>query len=282
MVVFTPLLGSLALGGLQTGLGIFGALNQNAAAQQDYLNQRAFQDASTRFSTWQASFSKRVSDANSQYQYWQETVNYNQNLAYARSLQNLEFVRAINQADVVGQTRAAAGADYINKSGAIADAMAEQSMQDAVALQQYTMQALKAQASVRATGREGGSVERLVNDYARQAGDYATIADINYRLRERQYTRQQTSAIAEYLSRYNSQSFYEVQPYLEPIAPFVPLPALLTPAAPSFTGASTSSGAGALNIGSALLGGVQTGLSAYGALSSYTNSGKTGALAVNR
>lgn len=278
-MIITPLMGSLAVGGLQTGLGLLGGMAQDKAAKQDYLNQRAFQDANSKFSAWQAGFSKRVTDANSEYSYWQETVNYNQQLSYSKSLQNLELVRAINQADVVGKNRAAAGGDFVLKSEAIGQALAEQGMQDAIALQQYTAAALKAQASVRARGREGASVDRLISDYARQAGDYTAIADINRKLRERQYSRQQASTVAEYLSRYNSQSFYEMQPYLEPIRPFMPLPALLTPGAPTMTGAGPSSGANALRIGSTLLGGIQTGLSINSQLQAYTDSGKAGAAA---
>lgn len=270
MVMISPLTGSLLLGGADAILGAFGASQQNAAARQDYINQRAFQDANNRFARWQASFNTRVADANAQYSYWQETVNHNQNLAYSRSLRNYETLKAIAQAEVVGETRAAAGAAFVSNSQAVSQAASEASMQDAVAQRQYQMAALKARGRAMATEQEGASVDRLINDYARQAGDFQAIQAINEGFRSRQYTREQAGQIADYLSRYNSQAFYEMQPYMEPVAPFAPLPALLEPPAPTMTGTGPSSGAAALRIGGTLLGGVQTGLSTYGALKKYT------------
>jgi hypothetical protein len=133
--------------------------------------------------------------------------------------------------------------------------MAERSMQDAVAYQQYTVQALKARATVMAGDQEGASVDRYFNDYARQVGDYATLSQISQGLADRQYTRQQAGVVADYLSKYNSQSFYEMQPYMEPIAPFAPLPSLLQAPAPTMTGGAPSGAAAALGAGSAVMGG---------------------------
>ena len=255
-------------------MGVFQAGAQAAAARQDYVNQTAFQNANSKYAAWQATFNKRVTDANSQYQYWQETVNYNQNLAYSRSLQNFELTRAADQADVVGQTRAAAGANYIQQSQAVQDAMAERSMQDAVAYQQYTVQALKARSAVVAGNQEGASIDRYFNDYARQVGDYATLSQISQGLADRQYTRQQAGVLADYLSKYNSQSFYEMQPYMEPMAPFAPLPSLLQAPAPTMTGSPPSGAATALGVGSAVMGGVNSYFSAASALGK--TSGSTG------
>lgn len=265
---------SIAMGVAQGGLGILGASAENAAARQDYANQRAFQNANTRFARWQAGFNRRVTDANAQYNYWQETVNYNQNLAYSRSLRNYELLKEIAQADVVGETRAAAGAAYANTSQAISQAAAEQGVRNAVAFQQYQVAALKARSRVLATEREGASVDRLINDYTRQVGDYETIQEINDGFRKRQYSREQASAVAQYLNQYNSQTFYEAQPYMEPIAPFAPLPSLLEAPAPTMTGSGPSGAAAGLRIAGGLLGGVQTGLSTYSTLKSFSSSGK--------
>lgn len=265
---------SLALGGAQALLGAFGAGAENAAAKQDYANQVAFQNANTAFARWQAGFSARVADANAQQNYWQETVNYNQNLAYSRSLRNYETLKAISQAEVVGQTRAAAGAAYLSDSQAISQAAAEASMREAVAMQQYQVAALKARGRMAANDQSGATVDRLLNDYVRQVGDYQTLQQINEGLRTRQYTREQAGAIASYISRYNSQSFYEEQPYMEPIAPFAPLPALLEAPAPTMLGSGPSGGAAALRIGGALLGGVAQGISTYTSLKAYTGGGK--------
>ena len=273
MVVITP---ALAIGGAQALMGVVGAITGGQAKKQDYINQKAFQGANSQFASWQASFNKRVADANAQYNYWQETVNYNQNLAYSRSLQNYELLKEIRQAEVVGQTRAAAGANFVQSSDALSQQMSEAAMQDAVAYQQYQVAALKARSRVLASDQEGNSIDRLVNDYARQVGDYQSIQEINEGLRTRQYNRQQAGQVAQYLSQYNSQSFYEAQPYMEPIAPFAPLPSLLAAPAPTMTGAAPSGAATALNIGTSILGGVQTGLAIGAQLAPYKNSGKGG------
>lgn len=266
MVVFTPLSGALALGGADAILGGIGALTGSAAARQDYANQRAFQGANARFAQWQAGFNARFADANARHNYWQETINFNQNLAYSRSLRNYETLRSIEQARVVGETRAAAGASFVRDSEASSQAAAEMDARDAMAYHQFQVAALQARGRVMASGQEGGSVDRLIGDFARQAGDFATIAEINRRFRDRQYTREQAAQVADWLSRYNSQQFYQEQPYMEPLAPFMPLPALLEAPPPTMTGAPPSSAAGMLRFGSSLMGSAATGLGVYGQL----------------
>ena len=255
MVVLSP---AFLLGAADATLGVLGDVFGAAGQQQDYLNQRAFQDANSQFSAWQAGLNARISDANAQHRYWQETVAYNQQLAYAHGQRNMELVRAARQAEVVGQNRAAAGAAFAQDSEALSQAMAEASMQDAVAMQQYRWRALQARSTVQAMDREGQSVDRIVNDFARQQGDFETLQSINRRLRNRQYTREQAGQVAQYLSRWNSQQFYEEQPVLDPLPPWTPLPALLMPAPPSMTGSGPSGAATVLNIGSSILGGVKT------------------------
>lgn len=267
----------ILLGAAQAGLGIAQAGASYQAQQQDYQNQTAFQDANNQFAQWQAGFNARAQDANAQYKYWAETVNYNQQLAYTNSLRNLELMRSIRQAEVVGATRAAAGAAFVRDSEATTQAYQEASMQEAVALQQYQWRALQGRASVQAMAQEGRSVDRLVNDFARQAGDYQTLQEINQRTRSQQYTREQAGQVAQYLSRWNSQQFYEEQPYIDPVAPFAPLPTLITPPPPTMRGSAPSSAAAALNIGSAVLGGISTGMSFAGQLKGLkTPTGSTG------
>lgn len=251
---------SIAFGAAQAGLGLLGAGAEGAAAQQDHANKVAFQNANTAFARWQAGFNARVADANAQYNYWQETVNYNQNLAYSRSLRNYETLKAIAQADVVGQTRSAAGAAFVGNTQAINQQAAEAGMREAVALQQYQVAALKARGRARASEQEGATIDRLLNDYVRQVGDYQAIQAINEGFRTRQFSREQAAQVAEYLSRYNSQTFYQEQPYMEPVAPFAPLPALLEAPAPTMTGSAPGGAATALRMGGALLGGVNAGL----------------------
>jgi len=269
MVAFEPITAIAS-----AGLGAAQAIAAHQAQKQDYINQKAFQGANSQFASWQAGFNRRVTDANAQYNYWQETVNFNQNLAYSKGLQNYELLKEINQAEVVGQTRAAAGTNFVQSSDALSQQMGEAAMQDAVAYQQYQVAALKARGTMLARDQEGNSIDRLVNDYARQVGDYQTIQDINEGLRTRQYNRQQAGQVAQYLSQYNSQSFYEAQPYMEPIAPFAPLPSLLAAPAPTMTGSGPSAGAMALGIGTSILGGVQTGLNMGAVLKQSKDSGR--------
>tara|TARA_R100001594_G_scaffold37124_1_gene67096 strand:+ start:1004 stop:1828 length:825 start_codon:yes stop_codon:yes gene_type:complete len=248
------------IGGAQIALGVGQAISGYNAQKQDYLNQTAFQDAQNEFANWQAGFNSKIQDANKQYQYWSETVQYNQNLAYTNSLRNVELTKAIRQAEVIEQTRAAAGASYIQDSEAINDAYQQASMQEAVATQQYRWRSLQARASVQAMERQGKSIDRIINDYSRQQGDYETLQAINAASRTRQFTRQQAAQVSQYLSRYNSQQFYEEQPFIEPLAPFAPLPTLVTPAGPTMRGGGPSKTAALLNVGSAVLGGIDTGI----------------------
>lgn len=259
MAVIDPV--SAVFGGLNAGLGIFGAFASAAAQEQEQLNENARQAANMKFALWQAGLNKRVADANSQHKYWADTVNYNQQLAYTHSLRNFELMRSIKQAEVVTQNRTATTAAFMRDSSAVGQQYQEASMQDAVAMLQYRWRALQARSSVQAIGQEGRSVDRIVNDYARQVGDYETLMSINQGIRSRQYTREQAGQLAQYLDRWNSQQFYEEQQYIDPVAPFTPLPALLTPGGPSFTGSGPSGAALGLNIGTAVLGGVQSAFS---------------------
>jgi len=260
-MVFDPI--SLGIGAISTGMNIFGASQQNAAQQQAYEDQIKFQKANEQFAKWQAKFNKKATDSQNKFKYWGEVVQYNQNKAYTNSLRNLETLKAFKQAQVVAQTRAAAGSSYIQDSEAISNAYQEQSMQEAVSLQQYPWRALQTRGSVQAMEREGQSVDRIINDYARQMGDFESLQHTNQVIRTTQYTREQAGQVAQYLSRWNSQTFYQEQPYMDPLPPYAPLPTIMMPPAPTMTGAPPSAAAGALNIGTAVLGGLQTGLNAW-------------------
>jgi hypothetical protein len=270
-----PVTMGLGIGLARTGLNIFGAIAGNNAEQQEYLNQKGFQEANSVYAGWKSTVDLAMAGANQEQAYWQQTVQYNQDLAYARSQRNVDLVRAINQADTVRQTREGAGAQFILSSEANQQRLAEQAMADAVALQQYTVAALKNRASIRANPQAGASIDRLMNDYVRQEGDYRTITGINEGLRNRQFRREQAGVVAQYLSAYNSQAFYEAQPYLEPMAPFVPLPALLEPPPPTMTGAGPSRAAGALRIGTSLLEGANFTMGAVSQFRGMASSGKS-------
>ena len=266
---------SLAFGAANAGMGILQGAASNQAAQQDYVNQMAYQEANNQFARWQAGFNARANNLNSQYSYWAETVNYGQQMAYAASQRNVELMRSVKQAEVVAQTRASAGAAYALDSSAISQAYEEASMQEAVSLQQYQWRALQARSSVQAMAMEGNSVDRLVNDYSRQLGDYETLQSINKGIRTRQYTREQTAQVAQYLSRWNSQQFYEETQVVDPIPPFAPLPALVQPSGPSFTGSGPSKAAAGLNIASGVLGGINAGFGMESTLRGLKGPGKS-------
>jgi hypothetical protein len=261
-----PLIGSLIFGGLNAGLGVLQGAASNQAAKQDYVNQKVFQEQQAIFSKWQSGLNAKIANTNSAYKYWGDVVNYNQQLAYSNSLRNVEVMKAIRQAEVVGKTRAAAGASYVQDSEALSQQLSEASMQEAVASQQYSWRALQARSSVQAMAMEGNSVDRIVNDYARQQGDYETLLAIGKGLRERQYNRAQTARVTQYLSQWQSEQFYEESQIFDPIPPFAPLPTLVQPPGPSMTGSAPSGAAAAINIGAGILGGVSSGLSMYQSL----------------
>lgn len=264
---FGQLLGSalggpvgMAMGGLTFGLGLLQNNAQNKAREQDYVNQTAFQDATTEFNSWQAGMNAQRSDLNQQYKYWGDTVRYNQNFSYTQQLRAVEYAKEAAQAEVVFNTRSSAAADYSNQSSALAAQLQERAMTEAVAVQQYRYRALQASAAYQASGQEGNSMDRFVRNFDRQAGDFAALKQVEAGLRENQYTRAQQGLVATYLSRYNSQQLYMRQPFMDPIAPFAPLPTLLTPAGPSMRGAAPSSNS-FLQSTTAALGGLNTALS---------------------
>ncbi len=250
----------MAMGGLTFGLGLLQNNASNKARQQDYLNQTALQDATTQFNSWQAGMNAERSDLNQQYKYWGDTVRYNQNFSYTQQLRAVEYAKEAEQAELVFNTRASAAADYSNQSSTLAAQMQERAMSEAVAVQQYRYRALQSSAAYQAAGQAGNSMDRFVRDFDRQAGDYAALKQIEAGLRENQYTRAQQSQVATYLSRYNSQQFYMRQPYMDPIAPFAPLPTLVTPAGPTMRGAAPS-GNSFLQSTTAAMSGLNTALS---------------------
>jgi hypothetical protein len=144
-------------------------------------------------------------------------------------------------------------------------------MGDAVALQQYRMQSLRSRSSVLAMAQEGRSIDRLVNDYARQEGDFSVLQQINAGLYSRQMQREKVAGVTEYLQNYNSQQFYTQQPYLDPIAPFAPLPTMIQPPPPSMQGGRPGNSMG-INGLTSVMGGVNTYLGSAGRLSQYRGS----------
>jgi len=260
--------------GLGMGLvSTVGGLLGSGAQDQQRADSIAYQKANEEFGRWSASISSQQADLGNRYKYWQETISYNQGLAYTNQLRNFELTRAITQAQVVADTRASAGAAYSSDSQALNQAIQEQATQDAVSMYQYQMQAARAGAAYAAGAGEGNSVDRLVNDYSRQVGDYKTLQAINAGFRDRQFTRQQAGQLANYLNQYNSQQFYQQQPYQDPLPPSAPLPTLIMPSSPSMTGGSYG-GTSGINAANAVMGGINAGMSAWQGLRKYMSGGK--------
>jgi hypothetical protein len=274
-----PLAIGLGIGAVRTGLNVFGAIAGNNAERQQYLNDVAEQRANSVYQGWRSTAAQAINRANQLQNYWGEVVQYNQDLAYTRSQRNIDLVKQIEQAETVRQTRQAAGEQYVTTAEAIQQRLGEQAVADAVALHQYNLAALKNRASIRANPQMGASIDRLMNDYLRQEGDYQTITAINEGLRKRQYSREQAGAVAQYLNQYNSQAFYQAQPYLEPMAPFVPLPSLMLPPPPTSIGAGPSGAAAGLRLGTALIEGADFAMGAIGRIQGMASGGKGNPLA---
>ena len=79
----------------QFGLGLMQQNAEAKAKQQDYLNQTAYQDATSQFNKWQAGFNANLNNLNKQYSYWAETLNYNQQNVYSSQLKNYEFAKEL-------------------------------------------------------------------------------------------------------------------------------------------------------------------------------------------
>jgi hypothetical protein len=249
---------SLGIGVISAGLGVGQSIAGNQAAKQDYANQKALSDATGRFNSWQANQNARMTDLNNQYQYWSQKVQYNQDLAYVNQMRNYDLSMEIAQAKKVGDTRAAAGADYAINSQALAQKFQEEGMARAVGMQQYQYRVLQQSAAFQNAASEGQSSDRIVRDFARQEDDYQTLQQINQGLSERQYNRDQLSRITNYLSQYNSQDFYKAAQRMDPVMPFAPLPTLVMPPGPSMTGAAPGNAGMWLGAGTAVLGGVNS------------------------
>jgi hypothetical protein len=246
-------------GAANAGLGIFQGWASAQAQQQDYLNQKAYSEATAQFNRWQAGFNQKLNNENAQYDYWARTVNYNSELAYTGQLRNWDLSQEIAQAERVRDTRVAASTNFVVSSEALSQRFAEEGMQRAVGIQQAQYRMLQQSKAFQAMNTEGNSSDRIINDYTRQIGDYETLASINESLKKRQYSRDQLSQVAGYLSQYNSQDFLKVMDRVDPIAPFPPLPSLVTPPGPSMVGGAPG-GLNGLQIGTGIMGGINAGI----------------------
>tara|TARA_R100001594_G_scaffold149681_1_gene208216 strand:+ start:765 stop:1550 length:786 start_codon:yes stop_codon:yes gene_type:complete len=255
---------AVAAGAAVGGLNVLSGILEYQGKKQDYVNQVAYKQASDEFARWSARQQASQADINNQYKFWQERINYGQSLAHTNQLRNYELSTAIANAEEVARARASAGADYTQTSAAYSEAFRQEAMADAVALMQYKVQALKSRSSIAAGMTEGKSIDRLINDYSRQVGDFETLQNINQGFKGRQYSDKQAAAISQYLNQYNNQRFYQQKEYEDPLPPFAPLPTLISAPGPSMVGSAPSFGAALVG---SVASGVKAGFGTYGALS---------------
>jgi len=256
-----PVTGALITGGLQFLGGMLGY----GAQKQDYVNKVAYKKAQDEYSAWAASFQAKQANVNNQFQYFKDQVNWAQENNYVANLRNWELAKAIEQADVVTQTRIQAGAEYIQQSDALNAANAQQAMSDAMSLYHYKLQGLRGAASAVAGGV--GMVDRIQNDYANQVGNQSTILEINKLFREQQLSREQAGVVNQYLAQFNSQKQYQMQEFQDPLRPYPPLPTLVGAVPPSMVGGAPSATTAFL---SSAIGAVGTGFNTYTGLKSLT------------
>ena len=250
----------------QGGMGFLQGQYAGAAKRQQYANDVAYKEAMDEYSGWAAELQAKQTNINQDYAYWGERLNYGQQVSHAYNLRAVELSKSIAQADLVAETRTAAGANYINKASAIQARHEQEAMSEAMAMFHTKVQALRNRASIGALGANGvGMVDALQRDQQRQVGNKATISQINQQFRDGQYTRDQAGAVAGYLKEFNSQEFYEVQEIMDPLPPFPPMPALVGAVPPSMVGSAPSSSAAFL---SSVAGGFNAGLNTYVGLKS--------------
>ena len=257
--LFTPAGGALVSG----GLGFLQGQLQHAAQKQKYINDVAYKEAMDEYSGWAAGMQAKQTNVNQNYSYWVERLNHGQQVSHAYNLRAVELSKSIAQADLVAETRTAAGANYINKASAIQARHEQEAMSEAMAMFHTKVQGLRNRASIGALGV--GMVDAMQMDVQRQVGNKATISQINQKFRDGQYTRDQAGAIAGYLKEFNSQQFYEAQEIMDPLPPFPPIPALVGAVPPSMVGSAPSSSAAFL---SSVAGGFSAGLNTYVGLKS--------------
>ena len=249
--------------GLSMGAGFLQGQLQHAAQKQKYINDVAYKEAMDEYSSWAAGMQAAQTNINQDYSYWVEKLNHGQQVSHAYNLRAVELSKSIAQADLVAETRTAAGANYINKASAIQARHEQEAMSEAMAMFHTKVQGLRNRASIGALGV--GMVDAMQMDVQRQVGNKATISQINQKFRDGQYTRDQAGAIAGYLKEFNSQQFYEAQEIMDPLPPFPPIPALVGAVPPSMVGSAPSSSAAFL---SSVAGGFSAGLNTYVGLKS--------------
>jgi hypothetical protein len=166
----------------------------------------------------------------------------------ASSARGFEQLKQQQQASVMEQNRLLADTAYANDIAQLNLRLMQE--QEATAQQQRkaALAAQEARGEIRATGRLGQSVDALIADYYRQQASFDYAAERNLAFTTAQTQQQKVGAAATRGSRLASQQPYLMQPILDPLEPiYAPAP---------------SSAPYLLQGAAAVVGGVQTGMSA--------------------
>lgn len=170
----------------------------------------------------------------------------------AASARAFEQLKAQQQAAIMEQNRYLADRAYESDISQLNLRLMQEQEAAAQKQREASLAAQRGIGEVKATGRLGMTVDNLIADYYRQqaAFDYATERNLAFTTSQTQM--QKMGAAAQRGSRLASQQPYLEQPIIDPIEP-------IYQSAPSATPYI-------LQGASAALGGIQTGLGAYGAI----------------
>lgn len=171
----------------------------------------------------------------------------------ANSARAFEQLKAQQQSAIMEQNRYLADQAYENDIGQLNLRLLQEQESAAEKARQAALAGQKGVGEIRATGRLGLTVDNLIADYYRQQAvfDYAT--ERNLAFAETQTQMEKRGAAARRGSRLASQQPYLEQPIIDPLEPiYQPAPSAL----PYVLGGVAAG-----------IGGVQTGISAYGQVS---------------
>jgi hypothetical protein len=171
----------------------------------------------------------------------------------AASARGFEQLKQQQQASVMEQNRLLADTAYANDIAQLNLRLMQE--QEATAQQQRkaALTAQEARGEIRATGRLGQSVDALIADYYRQQAAFDYAAERNLAFTTAQTQQQKVGAAATRGSRLASQQPYLMQPILDPLEPIY--------------ASAPSSAPYILQGAAAVVGGVQTGMSAASTMS---------------
>lgn len=191
----------------------------------------------------------------------QEQVDYanaqaQQNFAYqqmqASSARNFELMKANQQEEVMRINRMLADNSYADEISQLNLRLQQEQAAASQEQQKGTIAGLKARGEIVASGRLGNTVDNLVADVYRQQAQFDFATSQNLAFTGDQIQQQKRGVAAQRGSRIASQQAYIKQPVLDPVEPMYQQKPSMMPFI--------------LQGGSAILSGVQTGMSTASSL----------------